>query len=42
MPDGTFIALFPEAQLGPAGPQVDQLNITLSWFTELRQRVPVK
>jgi serine/threonine protein kinase len=42
MPDGTFIALFPEAQPGPAGPQVDQLNITLNWFTELRQRVPVK
>jgi serine/threonine-protein kinase len=42
MPDGTFIALFPDGQASPARPQVDQLNITLNWFSELRQRVPVK
>jgi hypothetical protein len=31
MPDGSFIALFPEPQSSSTKPQVDQLNITLNW-----------
>jgi hypothetical protein len=43
MPDGkSFVVLLPQAQaeLGKAPP--DQINITLNWFSELQQRVPVK
>ena len=42
-PDGKcFVVIFPksEAEAGKAPPE--QLNITLNWFEELKQRVPVK
>lgn len=42
-PDGEyFVALFPPSQSSLDKPPPEQIYITLNWFTELQQRVPVK
>jgi len=43
MPDGkSFVVILPKAQADPARARAEQINVTLNWFNELQQRVPVK
>jgi Tol biopolymer transport system component len=43
MPDGKhFVVLLPASQAEPGKASVDQINITINWFEELKQRVPVQ
>jgi len=43
MPDGkSFVVLQLQSQADPGEAPPDQINITLNWFRELQQRVPVK
>jgi serine/threonine-protein kinase len=42
-PNGqSFIVMIPKSQSDPGKAPPDQINVTLNWFTELQQRVPVK
>ena len=43
MPDNkSFVVLQLQSQADPGEAPPDQINITLNWFRELQQRVPVK
>jgi eukaryotic-like serine/threonine-protein kinase len=43
MPDGKhFVVLLPASQAEPGKASADQINVTINWFSELQQRVPVK
>jgi len=43
MPDGKhFVVLLPASQAEPGNASADQINITINWFEELKQRVPVQ
>jgi hypothetical protein len=43
MPDGKhFVVLLPASQPEPDKASADQINITINWFEELKQRVPVQ
>ena len=42
-PDGKhFVVMMPKSQVDRERSLAEQINITLNWFTELQQRVPVK
>jgi len=42
-PDGKyFVVMFPKSQAEAGKALPEQLNITLNWFEELKQRVPIK
>jgi hypothetical protein len=42
-PDGKyFLVMYPQSQTNPVKAPPDQINVTLNWFEELKQRVPVK
>src|SRR5262249_45658606 len=42
-PDGKyFVVMMPKSQVDLDRSSLEQINITLDWFSELRQRVPVK
>ena len=42
-PDGkAFVVIVPRANTAPERPPAEQINVTLNWFEELKQRVPVK
>jgi hypothetical protein len=42
-PDGkTFVGVVPITASQNGAPAPFQINVVLNWFTELRQRVPVK
>jgi eukaryotic-like serine/threonine-protein kinase len=42
-PDGkAFVMMVPKTSATPERPQAEQINVTLNWFEELKQRVPVK
>jgi eukaryotic-like serine/threonine-protein kinase len=42
-PDGKyFVVLSRQSQTGQTKPRPEQINVTLNWFEELKQRVPVK
>jgi hypothetical protein len=41
MPDGEhFVVLLPTLQTDRGQVSADQINITINWFEELKQRVP--
>ena len=41
-PDGkAFVVIMPRTNAAPARPPAEQINVTLNWFEELKQRVPV-
>jgi serine/threonine-protein kinase len=43
MPDGkSFVVLLPRSQAEPAKAPPERINVTLNWFEELKQRVPVR
>jgi len=37
-----FVVLLLASQAEPGKASVDQMNITINWFEELKQRVPVQ
>ena len=40
-PDGKhFVVMVPKAEATPDKAPAEQINVTLNWFEELRQRVP--
>ena len=42
-PDGkSFVVVLPKSQGSPDKAPLEQINITLGWVEELKQRVPVK
>jgi Tol biopolymer transport system component len=42
-PDGkAFVMMMPKTSATPERPQAERINVTLNWFEELKQRVPVK
>ena len=42
-PDGKyFVVMLPKTPADQSKAPPDQINITLNWFEELKQRVPVK
>ena len=42
-PDGkSFVVMIPKSQPDPSKVSPEQINITLNWFEELKQRAPVK
>jgi hypothetical protein len=41
LPDGQFVVVMPQSQAQSGKGPPDQINITLNWFEELKQRVPV-
>jgi eukaryotic-like serine/threonine-protein kinase len=42
-PDGkTFLVMLPKGLEGTEGPAPEQINVTLDWFEDLKQRVPIK
>jgi len=42
-PDGKyFVVMLPKAQAEPGRTPPDQINITLNWFEELKQRAPIR
>jgi hypothetical protein len=42
MPDGKhFVVFLPVSQTEPGKASADQINITINWFEELEQHVPV-